>query len=501
MNGIFRVGILSTFAYDTCSSHWQCGFDSVCCKTVFSPVFRCRKLYFTTGQTRSCSGYYCTRESDCGRELCCESNRCSQCTDSCVTHSECGEWQSCCKGRWWKPNRCRYTCLYEPCAANSGCGIDECCRYRRCVYCSEPGCTADYHCPTGQHCCDQHFYPKSKCRSQCSGGNCTSDKDCTLSARCDSYKCVDRDKCESRANCSQGWFCCKANWDDNTAYCRQNCIGNTCIDDSDCGLPEECCSNSRCLKCGASCRSSSDCFNSAVCCKGSSFGDNKCSSKCDEESCIVSTDCVIPARWCLGGICSEANATKPCNHTSDCIRSDGKQHYCCTDEISGLKSCNSSCIGQPCSSNHNCTSPNQCCNSHGSCATSGCAWQFPRWLFGLIIAVAVLLVVTVIWCYSRRKIKQLNRCRSDQNTVQMFPGGDGESTQNIHHDPSNEMQVPSSAGLDEPSSPPPSYALSNASTNTAGNRNIPPPPYSFNDETASPELNNEPPPRYRVIQL
>jgi hypothetical protein len=83
----------------------------------------------------------------------------------------------------------------------------------------------------------------------------------------------------------------------------------------------------------------------------------------------------------------------------------------------------------------------------------------------------------------------------------MFPGGDCESTQNIDHDPSNEMQVPSSAGLDEPSSPPPSYALSNASTNTCGNLNIPPPPYSFNDETASPELNNEPPPRYRVIQL
>ena len=499
----------SMFAYgDTCRAHWQCYSNNVCCKSNLSRVFRCRKQLYISRPldlTRSCNGYYCTSKSDCkgmqnGEELCCLSNRCSPCSEKlkCETDLDCEPFQSCCKGAWWEGGQCRYTCVDKHCTKHTDCGAGECCRSQRCVYCSELGCTSDAQCPSSQQCCDQYFYPNSKCRNQCSGETCISDKDCTLSTYCDSHICVERDKCTSHANCSDGWFCCNTDWYNKIRYCGKNCIGNSCMDDSDCGLPEECCSwNFKCKKCGTSCDSSSDCFNDAVCCKGPTFGESKCAFKCDEESCVKSSDCRSPGKWCLNGICSDA--TKQCKHNSECIASGGKQYHCCVDKHSGLKVCSLDC---ECISDYNCTGANECCDSNGSCVTSGCPWKFPKWLLGLFIAVIVLVLIVIICWYYFKKKNLLNRHRSRQNT--MIPGPD-----NI----SDEMQGLSSAHLEstvhndrieEPASLP-SYRLSNAlvssSSNVAGAANIPPPPYSFDEQIASPELNNEPPPRYRVIQM
>ena len=510
VNGVYSVES-SMFAYGgICRSHRQCPSQKVCCKSDLSRVFRCRKqLYISrpSDLTPSCNGYYCTSKSDCkgtqnGQELCCLSNTCTTCSEKCLTHLDCEPFQSCCKGAWWEQSQCRYTCVNKFCVQHTDCGIGECCRSQHCVHCSDLGCTSDAQCLSSQRCCDQDFYPNSKCRNQCSGESCNSDKDCTLSAYCDSHICLERDKCTSHANCSDGWFCCKTGWYNKIGYCGQNCIGNSCMDDNDCVLPEECCgSNFKCKKCGASCQSSSDCFNDAVCCKGPTRGESKCALTCKEESsCIESSDCVTPGRWCLNGICSDA--IKQCGHNSECIASGGMQYYCCIDKHSRLKICSLDCEGGGCISDHNCTRQNECCNSDGSCVTSGCPWKFPRWLLGLFISVIVLVLIVIICWYYFKKKNLLNRHRSGQNI--MIP-----SPENI----SDEMQGLSNTHLEgtvhndriEQSASLPSYRLSNAlvssGTNVTGAANIPPPPYSFDDQIASPELNNEPPPRYRVIQM
>ena len=505
-NGIYRVE-LSMFDFDgICTTNWHCTSPKVCCKDHLIGIFHCRKQlnhsWSALGSTRSCIGYYCTSKSDCReRELCCTSNTCTPCSKECVTHSDCGKWRSCCKGARWERNQCRHTCVNMLCTDHSDCGINECCRSQHCVHCSELGCTADAQCLPSQQCCDQHFYPNSKCRNQCSGESCNSDKDCTLSAYCDSHICVERKECTSQANCSDGWFCCMTGWYQKIGYCSQNCIGNSCMKDSDCALPDECCSsNYKCKKCVTSCQSSSDCFNNGVCCEGPAFGESKCAAKCNEESCIKSSDCLTPGKWCLNGICSDA--TKQCRHDSECIASGGKQYYCCIDKHTGLKICSLDCDGRECISDHNCTGENECCNSDGSCVTSGCPWKIPKWLFLLFIAVIMLVLIIIIcWCYLKKK-NLLNRHRSGQNA--MVPGPENRS---------DEMQGLSSTHLDstvcndriEQRASLPSYRLSNAlvssGNNVAGAANIPPPPYSFDSQIASPELNNEPPPRYRVIQM
>ena len=491
VSGIYRVELSVSADSGTCNLHWHCSSKNVCCKTDISRVFRCRTQLDSLSSTRSCFGYYCTSRRDCnglenGQELCCMSNKCVLCTEECVSHKDCGTSHSCCKGAWWERSECRQTCFNKLCADHTDCGINECCRNQRCRFCSDKGCDADFECLPSQQCCDQLFYPESKCRNQCSGQYCNSDKDCSLSAYCDSHICVERDKCLDHTNCSDGWFCCMTAWENEIGYCGKNCIGNSCMGDNDCALPGECCSaNFKCKKCGASCRSSSDCFNGTVCCNRPSIGDNRCAVYCKEESCTKSSDCITPGMWCSNGICSDAR--RSCDHNSDCVMSNGEQYYCCTDMLSERKVCSLDCTGKSCISDHNCTGENECCNSSGSCVTAGCPRAFLWWMYGLIIAVLVVIVKIVVWCYCLKRKNRLNRRRLNAAQMQHLP----ENT----------------VGNDriEPSVAPPSYSPGNAlvssGTNIAGDLNIPPPPYSFDDQVASPELNNEPPPRYRVIQI
>ena len=445
MNGIFRVGRLFTVAQNICSSHKDCNSVFVCCKSSSSTEFRCRKPFNATSTTQSCFGSYCTNTSDClgfkdGKKLCCRSNRCALCP-RCLTHSDCGQSRLCCARAWYEESQCSYTCVGKSCRASSDCAARECCQSGRCVKCSDRGCAAHKECPTGQYCCDRRNYRKGKCKWNCIGETCASDKDCALSEHCSSNKCRHFIKCKSNANCGNGSYCCKLNWYKH-AVCTRSCIGNPCIHDNDCGPSDECCLNDRCLKCGDSCTSTSDCFSEAICCKGALFGENKCASKCDEESCILNSDCVLPGTWCVAGTCTR---TKQCNFTSDCITPADKKYQCCIDDNSGLKLCSKSCAARQCISDRDCAST-ECCGSDGMCTTkSECAWMFPYWLIGVFVAIVILIVVAIIFAYySRRKmLRQLNRRQSARNAAQntVFSGVERERAQNIYHDPPNERPV------------------------------------------------------------
>ena len=471
--GGFQLGILSTNAKDSCSSHFECDFNEVCCKSILSPPliranteFHCRKSLQSTSLTRSCFGFYCTTDSDCrgrkdGNKLCCQpditgtGSRCAPCP-RCTKNSDCGQFRSCCHRSWSQPSKCDYTCIGESCKQNSHCAVDECCRLGRCVKCSDLGCSSHSECPTGQYCCFKFNHWNRTCKINCIGEVCGYDGDCALLESCKTNKCV-KVKCNSDTDCNSGTYCCKNNWYE-PGLCLQSCVGK-CIDNSDCSQTGECCRNGRCTRC--TCQTPWDCFNNERCCKVASLAnENKCMLECDKESCIKDTDCVNYGMQCVGGICSH---TKQCNDTSDCsISADPK------------------------------------------------SWEFPSWLFGVFVGILVLVVLCAYIYYFRKKMQQLNTEQSSENVTH-------GRIQNTCHDSQNETQInasqqelihytPSSFtsesdinNRDNANISLPSY--SDFNTDRTGHHNIPPPPYSFDDGTVSPECNIEPPPRYRVIQL
>lgn len=440
MNGIFRLQISFTFAQNTCGSHSDCNSDYVCCRSFVSTKFRCRKRIFdNTSTTRSCFGYDCANNSDCvglkdGMKLCCRSNRCGPCPQ-CVTNSDCNRLRFCCKKAWDEEARCSYTCIGESCQNNLDCATNECCSSGRCVKCSYPGCCRSRSdCPIDQYCCDKQNH--GKCNWECVGENCDFDRDCAAMEHCHSHKCTKAGKCQTSVDCGDGSYCCKL-YTYNNAVCARSCIGGMCIHDNDCGASDECCLNRRCLKCGDSCTSSFDCFSEAYCCKAATFGQNKCASKCFQESCIKSQDCVKPNTWCVGGTCADI---KQCNTSTDCITSDGKQYNCCINSASNV--CSKSCIAHECSSDKDCTST-ECCEDSLCISQSKCGWKFPNWLIGVFVAITVVVVIALFACYSRSKIRQLNRRQSDENAQQdiVFSDNEHERVQNVYSDPPSETSI------------------------------------------------------------
>ena len=178
----------------------------------------------------------------------------------------------------------------------------------------------------------------------------------------------------------------------------------------------------------------------------------------------MTSDCVRHQSYCIDGIC---DSVQQCNSSADCVTSDGYQQLCCID-------------GHP---------PNYCSTScdldlYPKQDNSN---QFPNWLFGLLGGFLVLIgLVVARRCYlHRRKLRQ-----SSENAI-----CDAESERG-----QNETQV--GFEHDEPNPPPyiPSNPLASPG-NVDDCPNVPPPPYSFDDEIASPDRNNDPPPQYRLIQL
>lgn len=521
---IFYIKSLTVDARDSCYSNMDCNFDDACCRNASSRQLACQQRLFALTSSRNCYGYYCTSDSDCrgpshGKKICCETNKCVLCNGGCVQHAECAKWQSCCIRAHFQQSRCRYSCVGEYCLENSHCGLDECCRYNRCVYCSDPGCRDDEGCPTGQHCCDTDYFSGSKCRSMCVGENCTSDKDCSLSAHCHVNKCVKRDTCEISANCSDRMFCCKAN--DNVAYCRQTCEGSPCLKDSDCGSNIDCCLNYKCSKCGNYCTSSSDCFNGALCCKSTSpsIVENKCGFECMVEACNKNSDCVGANKWCIKGECAHVDATKPCNHISDCVTDDKKQSFCCPVVNSATKSCSLSCAERQCNSDDDCIASNQCCNSLGFCTAFGCQSKIPKWLYGVFALILLLVVSGLLWCH-RQKLKCSNMSQCNESALQatIYSCGMNDRGQNGNVGLPNDVRLPpmqGSQGLTSCLSPSTSsnqlaecqscgndvnepITMSTITTNTF-NLNIPPPPYTFEEGIMTPERVDEPPPGYQVL--
>ena len=438
--------IFFTVSQNSCGSHKDCESDDVCCKNVPSAEFRCRKSFDPSNTTQSCFGYYCTSTNDCpglkdSQKLCCRSNRCTLCPQ-CSRHFDCGHSRFCCMREWYEQRRCSYSdsCLGEICLTHSDCGLHECCRSKRCVKCSDPGCASHSQCPTEQYCCFKRNQP-GNCKWKCLGDDCLSDNDCASSEHCHSNQCGMRTKCISSSDCSDGSYCCRLDWH-KVDVCAHSCGGNLCIHDNDCGRPDSCCLNNMCHVCGDSCTNSWHCLNGALCCKGTSLAGNKCASNCKKESCDADSHCVTPDTWCVGGTCSR---TKQCNFTSDCITLKGEERYCCMDESLGIKFCRKICMNRKCNSKRDCLST-ECCDSAGACtALSECSWTFPLWLIGVLVAVIVVLVAFLFGCYFFKKARrQLDIHQSDQNVTQntLFSGNERERAQNIYDDPpTSEMPV------------------------------------------------------------
>lgn len=492
-NGVIHEGISPVFAHDSCDSNWDCrNFvtgqgDQVCCKGNVSDninntqdEFHCLpRPWKHSPFDWSCFGFYCTRLSDCGfledgRPLCCVSNECRLC-ERC-TYGVCNNTQLSCCGRLYFDKVCSDSCLGEWCSYSSNCGHGECCRSRRCSNCTDLGCT-DHQgdCPVGHHCCDRlNQYGNRSCKTSCVGESCSETDDCMYPEYCKNDLCHLPEKCETDADCKNGSHkCCPLKSNRSVKLCALDC-DDVCIKDDDCGShdarPNQCCYGNSCDRCYFSCRSSSDCLKD-YCCNAI----NICSDgECYDEMCVVTSDCRKPGRFCTNGMC---DVTQQCNSSADCITSDGQQYTCCFG-------------GDPpyfCGTYQDCYLADLD-NTHEN--PSGGSNHFPNWLFGLLGGFLVIALIVSTRCYFvRKKPQQLG-----QNTI--IADCTSERQQNI----ANEMQFRFEHG--DPNLPPyiPNNPLDSHS-NVEYNPNIPPPPYSFDDDTVSPDRNNDPPPQYRLIQL
>ena len=114
--------------------------------------------------------------------------------------------------------------------------------------------------------------------------------------------------------------------------------------------------------------------------------------------------------------------------------------------------------------------------------------------------------------YSRRRKLNMHRLDAVQNTMpsdnnnersgndndrnDTMPSGDNNERSGLNDNDRNEANPPSYSLIDRSGS-----SHNELSTNTTDNPNIPPPPYSFEEQSVFPDHNNDPPPRYRLIQL
>ena len=492
-NEIIHEGILPAVAEDSCYSNWDCDTTHACCKGDLNTrwvdnntrdEFHCRpRPWEYSPSDRSCSGFYCTRLSDCGflkdgRRLCCVLNECQLC-ELCFDNKVCNSSLACCGRGWWgEPSVCSESCLGEVCQRASQCAHDECCLSNRCSNCSDLGCKDHENCPAKQYCCDPwNTFGNRSCKSSCVAEGCSVSEDCVYPEYCERNQCRLSTKCETSADCKNGSYkCCPLKSNRSVKLCALDC-DNLCIKDEDCGppkLPRQCCYGNSCNRCYYSCTSSSQCSND-YCCNTN----NICSdTECFEEACVVTSDCIKPGRFCRKGIC---DITQQCNSSIDCITSNGEQYQCCYN-------------GNP---PYYCGTPNDChladLDEHEN--PSG-ANHFPNWLFGLLGGCLVLVLVVTIRCYFLRKKRQL----SSENAVPdiALSGGSGEREQNT----ANEIQV--RFEHDEPNALPPPYIPNNpiaSHGNVYDCPNVPPPPYSFDGEIVPPECNNDPPPQYRLLQF
>ena len=279
-----------------------------------------------------------------------------QCADECKTHEDCKHRyvvsrRYCCRGVyfWSKDRKCTFkSCLNDYCSNASDCNDHSlCCLSNKCVNKGCSGCTNNKDCYSGQVCCKKTFpFNQTVCASDCVDQKCNSNDDCAgLGECCRSGKCTKTgcwETCKSKSECNLDQYCCKNKknyWGDD---CFENCLGDICSTDEDCGPRNTCCISNKCVDRGCSgCTFNSDCSTGQYCCK--------------------------------------------------------KRHWY------ELNECSDHCIGKSCETNDDCGGPGETCNSDHRCTTSLPHWLTAVVTVSIVLFLTVVVIVLAVYCYTKRK--------------------------------------------------------------------------------------------------
>ena len=230
-----------------------------------------------------------------------------------------------------------------------------------------------FYCNIGQVCC------KNKCvdGSSCVGYPCFDDQDCSNDESCCfpfgkySKQCVSGSSCLGQgciltsADCSFNQTCCNSK-------CVQgkSCIGKYCVTKyTDCAPGEWCCNRecrSSCL--GQTCAGDYDCSFNQTCCNSKCIQGKSCLGK----YCVSKyTDCAR-GEWCCDRECRSSCLGQSCVGDYDC----SFNQTCCESQCVQGKSC----LGKHCSSSYKCAHGESCCNSHCkrgfSCIGESCSTNY-----------------------------------------------------------------------------------------------------------------------------
>ena len=446
---------------DSCDWHIDCTRLS----SVHSAAYCCRD--YSTNSSRSCRtnissclDRFCMSDYECvnSKERCSRSKKCTKCS-YCFNNSDCGRDQYCCM------NRCRSSCIGNPCSHPLHCGAPgECCRTGKCLKCPGTGCASNFECTSGKHCCIREDEYLEQSSSSCIGKPCRYHGDCGGNRECcQSNKCVKcpLETCKSHLHCPTGQYCCgtRGSYFSIKGICNESCVGEQCTSNKDCPHGE-CCHSDVCTRSGCLCLSNNYCSDGHYCCKRTSYG--QCNTSCIGKYCFTNYDCGGQSlrEWCRNGVCVKDQ----CHYHFDCEK---QEHSCCKKQFLNESSeCKTHCINESCSNNGDCARSNECCNTNHMC-TSNCQKHFPLWLI-LVIASSIVFVVGLVACviklyFHMKPVHPRTSQPHFQDSVEMFP------TQN------EDTTVPNNV------------------------LNVPPPPYSTNDEAFPPELEQDFPPNYQLI--
>ncbi|XP_028408606.1 keratin-associated protein 9-1-like [Dendronephthya gigantea] len=290
----------------------------------------------------------------------------------CRNHHECHNGQSCCKNKGIQEgNFCATRCFDAACLIDSDCDrYSKCCHDNKCVSCASLECSSNSQCSDG-YCCDRGSHRTSRCfRSGCVGESCDSRSDCGgPNECCIENKCVKCPKsgCRDNWECPAGKYCCKG---EGQGLCSQSCVGKFCRSNKACSAPGECCINHECTALNCTCRSKYDCRNGFHCCR-SSGNQGYCRPNCTGMKCKLENDC-SPAEICTypDRDCVLNPSTRKCSDVRKCFSREGCfSHNDCNSFGSGYYCCRDTMFFSRRSCYSNCI--NKICTNDSDCGGAG----------------------------------------------------------------------------------------------------------------------------------
>jgi hypothetical protein len=175
-------------------------------------------------------------------------------TDQCNVNADCSTTNTVCCGGIFQSRRKScvfFSCIGRHCLTDGDCGgKGECCKFNKCVINGCPECSSHSNCVTSEYCCKhRRVSDHNVCRRSCVGETCFSSSDCAVGECCRFNKCAKQgcivvSQCSSNLDCPVSQYCCKRQL--LNSVCRQSCVGEACLLNSDCGLGEHCSSNFLC---------------------------------------------------------------------------------------------------------------------------------------------------------------------------------------------------------------------------------------------------------------